>query len=169
MQQGSCRRGRKCRESRYATNELVNKKWRRKPNVLRKRQKGRIAPNGSFAKCIASVRGKGTNRRREGHQARLRCATKSSSRRNTEWNLKSMILRGIPWCRMRSSSWNRNVPHVVFRFWHAQLTNGSNKKQRTELRVGGGQTLLHNGTRMRAFPTAGRLMISIFHGTDPAS
>jgi hypothetical protein len=54
-----------------------------------------------------------------------------------------------------------------FRFWHAQLTNWSNKKQRTELCVGGGQTLLHDGTRMRAFPTAGRLMISIFHGTGP--
>ena len=118
--------------------------WRRKPNGLRKVQKGRIAPNGSFGKCIASVRGERTNCRRQGHQARLHCATKSASQRNTAWNLKSTILPGIPWSRIRSSSWNRNVPHVVFRFWHAQLRNWSNKKQRTELYAGGGQTLLCN-------------------------
>src|ERR1700730_3311094 len=69
---------------------------------------------------------------------------------------------------MRPSSWNRNVRYVVFQFWRAQLTNWSNKKQPTELSVGGCQTLLHDGTRMRAFPTAGRLVISIFEGTNSA-
>jgi hypothetical protein len=136
---------------------------------LRKVQNPRIAPRGSFGKSIASVRGGRTNCRRQSHQARLRCATKSSSRRNAEWNRTSTTLRGIPWFRMRSSSWDRSVPHVVFGFWNAQLTNWSNKKQRTELNVSGGQTLLHNGTRMRGFPTQSRLVISIFHGTDPAS
>ena len=93
------------------------------PNGLRKVKKGRIAPNSSLGKRIASVRRERTNCRREGHQARLRCATKSSIRRVAEWNLESTILREVPWCRRRSSSWNRNVPHVVFRFWNAQLTN----------------------------------------------
>ena len=61
---------------------------------------------------------------------------------------------------------HRSVPHVVFRFWHVQLTNWSNRKQRTDRSVRG-QTLLHNSTRMRTFPPADRLGIPIFHGTDP--
>jgi hypothetical protein len=68
--------------------ELVNKKWRRNPNGLRKVQKGRIAPNGKCIKVSERTAG-------EKAQTRLRCAPKSSSRRNAEWNLKSTILRGV--------------------------------------------------------------------------
>jgi Transposase len=50
--------------------------------------------------------------------------------RNAVWNSEITTLRGILWYRIRSSSWNRNVP-VVFRFWHAQLKNWSNKKHCT--------------------------------------
>jgi len=91
---GSCRKGRKCRESRYATAELVNKKWRRKPNGLCRSESHRVAVlANALLQFEVSERTDG-----EGHQARLRCATKSSQR-NTQRNLKSTILRRSPWCR----------------------------------------------------------------------
>ena len=50
---------------------------------------------------------------------------------------------------MRSSSWNRGVISVGFRFWRSQLKNWSNTKTCTEHNVAG-QTRLHKRTRMRA-------------------
>src|ERR1700688_67684 len=50
---------------------------------------------------------------------------------------------------MRSSSWNRDVISVGFRFWRSQLKNWSNTKTCTEHNVAG-QTRLHKRTRMRA-------------------
>jgi len=50
---------------------------------------------------------------------------------------------------MRSSSWNRDVISVGFRFWRSQLKNWSNTKTCTEHNVAG-QTRPHKRTRMRA-------------------
>ena len=129
---------------------------------------GNETPLLHFGKWIASVRGERTDYRRQCHQAHLRGAAKSSSGVDAVWNSTSTILRAIPWCRMRSSSWNRNVPPAVFRFWHVQLTNWSNRRRRTEGSVGG-QTLSHKSARMKAFPTRGRLAITICQAIDPAS
>jgi hypothetical protein len=66
-----------------------------------------------------------------------------SGQRNAVWNSKSTTLRGILWYRTRSSSWNRNVPPAVCRFWCAQLKSWSNTKGCTQRDVGW-QTPLHN-------------------------
>jgi hypothetical protein len=84
---------------------------------------------------------------RQGQAPRL--ASKCSGQRNAVWNSKSTTLRGILWYRIRSSSWNRNVPPAVFRSWCAQQKSWSNTKGYTERNVGW-QTPLHRGAKMRA-------------------
>src|SRR6266404_1814639 len=68
-------------------------------------------------------------------RVRLRCATEWSGQRDGVWNLKTMTLAVILSCSIRSSSWNRNVRPVVFRFWHAQSKNWSDPKNCTERNV----------------------------------
>ena len=83
-----------------------------------------------------------------GHE-RLRRRFISWSDERKVWDLKSSISSGIRSCRMRSSSWNRNVLFVVFRFWRAQLKNWSTTKSCTESNVAR-QTQLHKRTPMRS-------------------
>lgn len=133
--------------------KLTDEKWPRKANRLRNVQMGdefRLA----FWQCccVSSTEAKEPV---DTKQLRLHFIRWSGERK--VWDLKSSISPGTRSCRIRSSSWNRNVPAVVFRFWHAQLKNWSNTKSCTERNVAG-QTRLHKRTSMRAIILSSRIV-----------
>ena len=109
---------------------------------LKKPAAGNELPLPHFWQCIASVRLHSTRCLTDALRS-ARCAAQRSGQRSVLWNLKSTILLGIPWCRVRSSSCNRSAPPVVFRSWCAQLKNWWNTKSCTERNVAR-HTPLHN-------------------------
>src|SRR5258705_13997978 len=69
---------------------------------------------GVSGECIAALRAE--------RSARDKLTLLTSGQR-MNMDLRSTTLLGTLSCRMRSSSCNRSVPPVAFRFWCAQLRN----------------------------------------------
>jgi hypothetical protein len=131
VQRGSCRRGRKCRESRCSISRFAQKLASYTLIAAETRgEKRNLLAVIRQSSCVSSSEAKqiaGTK------PPRLRLIVK--------WFVKGVqygipISSGIRRCRTKYSSWNRNVCPVASRFLRSQWKNWSSRKNYTGCNAG---------------------------------